>query len=223
MPARPGKPGPYPARGSASVLPCSPKGLTAPARTPTMPRSCWRCSGAVRWTPPGLGLPCSTFVGRPPFTGPDEQRVSWGRPCGEAWAPTGQSGVKGKSPLGFTEAPPPRSPEAAADLPVHRHLLPEQHLRVSLLLLPPGLSPGLDRPHRPASWPALSPVLWRATAGGANKPLHLAMMVYSVASGHGTGTGRERGRRWPGGGWTPLSGSRLCGSRISKGNAGWVG
>lgn len=33
-----------------------------------------------------------------------------------------------------------RAPDAAAALPLHRHLLPEQHLRLCLLLLPPGLS-----------------------------------------------------------------------------------
>lgn len=43
-----------------------------------MPRSCWQFSGAVRWTLPRWGLQCGTFVQRPPFIGPIEQRVSWG-------------------------------------------------------------------------------------------------------------------------------------------------
>lgn len=72
----------------------------------------------------------------------------------------------GRSPLGFMEAPPSRAPEAATDLPMHRHLLPKQHLRVSLLLLPPRLSLHPAQLHRPASWLALSSVPWKAATGG---------------------------------------------------------
>ncbi|XP_039740965.1 BRICHOS domain-containing protein 5 isoform X1 [Pteropus medius] len=72
---------------------------------------------------------------------------------------------RGRRPLGFTEDPTPRATEAAADLPVHRHLLPKQRLRVSLLLLPPRLNPQHSQPHRPASQPAPSRVPWRAAAG----------------------------------------------------------
>lgn len=100
-----------------------------------MPRSCWQCLGAVRWTLPRWGLQCGTFAQRPPFTGPVEQRVSrggYGERPGLPWT---------VREMGFTEVPPARAPEAAADLPMHRHLLPEQHLRVSLFLLPPRLSP----------------------------------------------------------------------------------
>nr|XP_051692181.1 BRICHOS domain-containing protein 5 isoform X2 [Oryctolagus cuniculus] len=45
-----------------------------------------------------------------------------------------------------SRAPPPRAPEAAADLPLHGHLLPKPHLRVRLLLLSPGLSPWPGQP-----------------------------------------------------------------------------
>lgn len=226
MPACLGTCGPNPARGSASVLLCSPKGLAAPARTPTMPRSCWQCLGAVRWTLPRWGLLCGTFVQRPPFTGPDEQRVSWGRLCGGAWAPAGQSVAGwGRSPLGIMEAPPPRAPEAAADLPMHRHLLPEQHLYVRLLLLPPGLSPCSAAPQASQLAGAITSPR-RVAAGGANKQLHLAMTVSSVASGHETVAGRGRRRHWLGGGHQPripLSGPRPCGSRISEGDASCLG
>nr|XP_020024933.1 BRICHOS domain-containing protein 5 isoform X3 [Castor canadensis] len=138
---------------------CRPKGPASPARTPTMPRSCWQCLGTTPWTLPKWELRCITFVQRPPSTGPDGQRVSWGRLCGEA---CGLHRESKESPRAFMSPSPHRTPEAAADLSLHRHLLPEQHLRVCLLLLPPRLSPlpawpspalaptGQHCPHRPA-------------------------------------------------------------------------
>jgi len=39
---------------------CRAKGPPAPARTPTLPSSCWQCWGAVRWTLPRWGIPCGT-------------------------------------------------------------------------------------------------------------------------------------------------------------------
>lgn len=145
--AHPGMYSPCPARCNASAhamayqnLLCRPRSLTAPARTPTMPRNCWQCLGAMRWTLPRWGLQCSTFVQRPPFTGHVEWRVSGSRLCGEVGLPLDSLGRGKRSPWGFTEAPAPRAPEAAAHLPVHRHLLSKQHLRVSVLLLPPRLS-----------------------------------------------------------------------------------
>nr|XP_020024932.1 BRICHOS domain-containing protein 5 isoform X2 [Castor canadensis] len=134
-------------------------GPASPARTPTMPRSCWQCLGTTPWTLPKWELRCITFVQRPPSTGPDGQRVSWGRLCGEA---CGLHRESKESPRAFMSPSPHRTPEAAADLSLHRHLLPEQHLRVCLLLLPPRLSPlpawpspalaptGQHCPHRPA-------------------------------------------------------------------------
>lgn len=97
---------------------------------------------------------------------------------------------RGRCPLGFTEDPTPRATEAAADLPVHRHLLPKQRLRVSLLLLPPRLNPQHSQPHRPASQ---SHHQYRGgqLLAGANKPLYLAVMVFSVASGHKTVVGSK--------------------------------
>lgn len=58
---------------------------------------------------------------------------------------------RGRYPLEFTANPTLRATEAAADLPVHRHLLPKQRLRISLLLLPPRLNPQCSQPHRPPS------------------------------------------------------------------------
>lgn len=130
-----------------------------------MPRSCWQFSGAMKWTLPRWGLQCGTFAQRLPFIGPIEQRVSRGGYMGRPWLPQ-IVWETGRSPLGFTEAPPFRAPEAATDLPMHRHLLPKQHLRVSLLLLPPRLSPYPAQLHRPASWLALPSVPWKAATGG---------------------------------------------------------
>lgn len=101
--------------------------------------------------------------------------------CGTVWE-------RGRCPLEFTEDPTPRATEAAADLPVHRHLLPKQRLRVSLLLLPPRLNPQRSQLHRPASQPHHQYHGGQLPAG-ANKPLHLAVMVFSVASGQWWGAG----------------------------------
>lgn len=59
------------------------------------------------------------------------------------------------------------APETAADLSVHRHLLPKQHLCVSLLLLPPRLSPDLAQPGPcpQSSGLARSPAPGRIAAG----------------------------------------------------------
>lgn len=146
-----------------------PEGLTAPARTPATSRSCWQCLGTVRWTPPRWGSQCGTFARKRPFTGPVEQRVSWG--CAERPGLLHDSLERRvRSPLGLKQAPSPRTPEAAAGLPVHRHLLPQQHLRVGLLLLPPRLSSEPGPAHRPASWPSPPSVTRKVAAGGANKP-----------------------------------------------------
>lgn len=104
-PACPGMHGPHPAGSSARVLLCSSRRCKAPARTPTTPRSCWQCLGAKRWTLPRSGLPCGTSVPRPPFTGPDVQRVSRGRLCGGAWASLGQSGDRGGRVLWGSQSP----------------------------------------------------------------------------------------------------------------------
>lgn len=55
--------------------------------------------------------------------GPAVQRVSWGRLCGGAWAPLGQSGDGAQGSFGVHRDPSSRAPEAAADLPMYRHLL----------------------------------------------------------------------------------------------------
>lgn len=88
---------------------CRPRGLTAPARIPTMPRSCWQYLGAVRWTLPRWGIQCGTFAQRSPFTGPVEQRVScggYGERPGLPWTVWERERI----PLGFTEAPPLQGP-----------------------------------------------------------------------------------------------------------------
>ena len=134
-------------------------------------------------------------------------------------------GGVGKESFGDHGGPSPRAPEAAADLPMHRHLLPKQHLHVRLLLLPPGLSPCSAAPQVSQLAGAITSP-WRVAAGGANKQLHLAVTVSSVASGHETVAGTGRRRHWLGGGHQPripLSGSRPCGSRISEGNASCLG
>lgn len=134
-----------------------------------MLRSCWQCLGAMRWTLPKWGLQCGTFAQRSPFIGPVEQRVSrgsYGERPGLPWT----FWERERNSLGFIKALPHRAPEAAADLSMHRHLLPKQHLCVSLLLLPPRLNPQPIQPHKPASWTALSSVPWKAAQQGLINP-----------------------------------------------------
>ena len=144
-----------------------------------MPRSCWQCLGAKRWTLPRSGLPCGTFVPRPPFTGPDAQRVSRAGCAEGPGLPQDSLGADGEGSCGVHRDPSSRVPEAAADLLMYRHLLPEQHLCVRLLLLPPRLSPSLATQASHLADPFTTP----RRADGDNKPLHLAMTVFSVALG----------------------------------------
>lgn len=49
------------------------------AKRPTMRRSCWQFWGAILWTLPKWELRCNTFAWTLLSTGPNAQRVSWGR------------------------------------------------------------------------------------------------------------------------------------------------
>lgn len=87
------------------------------AKRPTMPRSSWQFWGPILWTLPKWELRCNTFVSTLPSTGPDEQRVSWGRvELTGLWLLQDSTGSE---PLGLMSSLFPRAPETAADLPLH--------------------------------------------------------------------------------------------------------
>lgn len=120
-------------------------------RSPATHRSCWQCWGGKRWTRPRWGLQCSTSAPKPPSTGPALPGVSPAAGGGLALGMARRGGrMAGRRPRG-SPGTAPRAAEATADIPVHRHLLPEQRLRVRLLLLPARLTrAGHRRPPRTA-------------------------------------------------------------------------
>lgn len=81
---------PYPARiqevlyGGPPESFCRPKSPMYLAKTPTIFRSCWQFWGVILWTLPKQELRCDTFAWTLPSTGPNGQRVSWGRLSEEA-------------------------------------------------------------------------------------------------------------------------------------------
>ncbi|XP_044792119.2 BRICHOS domain-containing protein 5 isoform X3 [Bubalus bubalis] len=96
---------------------------------------------------------------------------------------------QGEGSFGVHRAPSSRAPEAAADLPMYRHLLPKQHLCVRLFLLSPRLSPQPG----PTSRPPGRPYHQSTRADRDNKPLHPAVIVFSVALGMQNRVGQSRG------------------------------
>ncbi|XP_078200526.1 BRICHOS domain-containing protein 5 isoform X1 [Callithrix jacchus] len=155
-----------------------PKGLRAPARTPTTPRSCWQCWGATRWTPPRWALWCSTCAQGPPSTGPSVWRVSWGCCMGRpdprrSW---------GQSPWELT-TPSPQGPggsgsSISASTSASQATSVYQSAFITSQTEPPTWPSPAPVPS-PAGWPD-RPHQGGQLPAGTNKPFHLAV-VFSVA------------------------------------------